>query len=254
MPWFYHFANVCLRIILRVLLDCHVTGLENVPGDGPLIVAISHASFLDPLMAGAFIPRDIVMMSKIENFQTPVLGTIVKLYGAFPIRRGEVDLQAMRTAIDVLRSGGALLMAPEGTRSKDGRLQKGHDGTALIAVRTGARVLPVSIWGQKEFWGNLLRLRRTKIGFVVGKSFVFKSPSRKPARHILQAMTQELMYQIAASLPAEYRGVYSDLSAATTEYLSFDNADSEGFTDGYRLPAEAPDPGAGHDRHLAVSR
>ncbi len=228
MLWFYHFANSFLRLFFRIVLDYRVTGLENVPRSGPLIVAINHSSFLDPLMAGAFIPRDIVMMSKIENLRLPVLGIIVKLYGAFPIRRGEADVQAMRKALEVLRGGGALLMAPEGTRSQDGRLQPGHDGTALIALRTGARVLPVSIWGQKPFWSNLARLRRTKVGFTVGRSFVFESPGRKPPRDVLHRMTQELMYQIAVSLPPQYRGVYGDLSAATAEYLSFDSTDGEG--------------------------
>lgn len=228
MLWFYHLANVFLRLVFRIVLDYRVTGLENVPRNGPLIVAINHSSFLDPLLAGAFIPRNIVMMSKIENFRMPVLGIIVRLYGAFPVRRGEVDLQAMRKAMEVLRGGGALLMAPEGTRSRDGRLQEGHDGTVLVAVRTGARIVPVAIWGQKPFWSNLLRLRRTRIGFAVGKSFVLKSTTRKPPRNVLHRMTQELMYQIAGSLPPRFRGVYSDLSAATTEYLSFDRAGGEG--------------------------
>jgi 1-acyl-sn-glycerol-3-phosphate acyltransferase len=121
--------NFILRIVFKLLLNLEVVGLENVPLEGPLILMINHTHLIDPAMAGGVMPREIVAMSKAENFRDPILGIIVRLYGAFPVRRGEVDLQATRRALEVLHHGEVLLMAPEGTRSQDCRLQPGHDGT-----------------------------------------------------------------------------------------------------------------------------
>jgi 1-acyl-sn-glycerol-3-phosphate acyltransferase len=210
MTWFYHLANAFFRLAFRILFDYRVHGLENVPREGPLIVAINHASFADPLMAGAFIPRHITMMGKVELFRKPIFGLLVRMYGAFPVRRGEGDLQAVRRSLEVLRSGGALLLAPEGTRSKDGKLQRGREGTALIALRTGATILPVAIWGPKYLWKNLARLRRTKVEMVIGEPFRLESPSRRPNRQQLRELTDEIMRRIAILMPPELRGAYGD--------------------------------------------
>jgi 1-acyl-sn-glycerol-3-phosphate acyltransferase len=219
MWWFYHLANVVLRGLFAILLDYQVTGVENVPQTGPLIVAINHTSFLDPLLVGVFIPREVTMMAKVELFRTPVFGLIVRLYGAFPIRRGEVDRQAIRKAMEVLRGGGALLMAPEGTRGGTEQLQQGHHGVTMIALHTGAAILPVAIWGPKHFWSNVARLRRTRVGMAVGEPFTLKSEAAKPSREEMRAMTDEIMYRLAALLPPEVRGVYSDLTAARKDHL-----------------------------------
>lgn len=217
--WFYHLANTLLRVLFKILLDCQVSGLEKIPLEGPLIVATNHTSFLDPLLVGVFVPREVIMMSKVENFEKPVLSLIVRLYGAFPVRRGEVDRRALREAIQVLREGKALLMAPEGTRSKTGLLQKGRDGTAFVAARTKAVVVPMAIWGGKKFWSNLARLKRTKIGINVGAPFMLATEKGKPGREELQQMTRESMYRIAALLPSELRGYYSDLGQASDRYI-----------------------------------
>ncbi|NIO68574.1 MAG: 1-acyl-sn-glycerol-3-phosphate acyltransferase, partial [Anaerolineae bacterium] len=108
---------------------------------------------------------------KAENFGDPILGIIVRLYGAFPVRRGEVDLQATRRALEVLRHGEVLLMAPEGTRSKECRLQPGHDGMTFIALRANAPILPMAITGAKDLGSNLKRLRRTEVKIVIGQPF-----------------------------------------------------------------------------------
>jgi len=208
--WFYHLANAFFRLAFRVLFDYRIRGLENVPREGPLIVAINHASFADPLMIGAFFPRHITMMGKVELFRKPIFGLLVRMYGAFPVRRGEGDLQAVRRSLEVLRAGDALLLAPEGTRSKDGKLQRGKEGTALIALRTGAIILPVAIWGPKYLWKNLARLRRTRVEMVIGEPFRLESPSRRPNRQQLRELTDEIMRRIAVLMPPELRGAYAD--------------------------------------------
>jgi 1-acyl-sn-glycerol-3-phosphate acyltransferase len=105
---FYGFANLVLRLLFYLLTRLEVTGKENVPHSGSLMVAMNHVNFLDPLLLGAVIPRRIWWMSKIENWNNPIMGTVLTLYGAFPVQRGEVDRKALVRAMDILRTGGAL--------------------------------------------------------------------------------------------------------------------------------------------------
>jgi 1-acyl-sn-glycerol-3-phosphate acyltransferase len=219
--------NFLLRIVFKLLLNLEVVGLENVPPEGPLILMINHTHLIDPAMAGGVMPREIVAMSKMENFQDPILGIIVRLYGAFPVQRGEVDLQATRRALEVLRHGEVLLMAPEGTRSEDCRLQPGHDGMTFLALRSNAPVLPMAITGVKDLGSNLKRLGRTDVKIVIGKPFHFRPSGGKVRRDVLHQMTEEAMYQLAAILPPEYQGVYSDLGSATERFLIFEDGGRE---------------------------
>ncbi len=120
-------------------------------------------------------------------------------------------------------------MAPEGTRSKECRLQPGHDGMTFIALRANAPVLPMAITGAKDLGSNLKRLRRTDVKIVIGKPFCFRpsgtaNERKKVRRDVLHQMTEEAMYQLAAILPPEYRGVYSDLDSATERFLVFEGA------------------------------
>jgi 1-acyl-sn-glycerol-3-phosphate acyltransferase len=220
MRLFYNLANAAMRIAARILLDMHITGLENMPKSGPIIVAMNHTSFLDPVLIGMFIPRYVTMMSKAENFSNPLFAIIIRLYGVFPVRRGEIDREALLRSVKALQAGDALLMAPEGTRSKTGLLQKGRDGTAFVALRAGAPILPVAIWGGKQFWSNLKRLRRTRIDMVIGEPFRLVSSGEPLSRYEMRQMTTEAMCRLAALLPTELRGPYSNLSAATGRYVA----------------------------------
>ena len=219
----HRLLNVILRILFKLLLNLEVVGLENVPLEGPLILMINHTDLIDPAMAGGVMPREVVAMAKIESFRNPILGIIVRLYGAFPVRRGEMDLGALRQALEVLRNGEVLLMAPEGTRSKECRLQPGYDGMTFIALRANAPILPMAIIGTNDFSSNLKRLRRTDVNIVIGKPFRFRPSAEKVRRDVLHQMTEEIMYQLAAILPPEYRGVYSDLDSATERFLVFED-------------------------------
>jgi len=216
---FQRFAKIVLRLFMRVFLQVRVTGLEHLPRSGRLIVMMNHIHALDPILVTAVLPRDITIMSKIENLRLPFFGWIVRWYGSFPIRRGEADLQAMRQALQVLEKEGALLMAPEGTRSKTGGLQAGHDGMTLVATRTDCPILPVAISGDEAFNRNLKRLRRTPVQITIGELFVFTNREGRPSRAQLRQMTREAMYRLSALLPAPYRGVYAGLFQATTELI-----------------------------------
>lgn len=216
---FQRFANLVLRFVMFILLDLEVEGLENLPEEGPLITVQNHMIFVDTVIGAAFIKRQVVGMSKVENYRYAPLAILFRLYGTLPVRRGEVDRTALRTALRVLEEGKVLMVAPEGTRSKTNTLQKGKDGLSYVAVKAGAPIVPIAIWGQEKFWDQLRRLRRTKVKMVMGKPFIFEPGEGKLTREQLSQMTHEMMYRLAALLPPEYRGYYSDLSAATEEYV-----------------------------------
>lgn len=216
---FHRFAKWVLRGLLALLLDYEIIGLENVPRKGPVIVAINHMNFLDPVLATVFIPRDIVSMAKAELFASPVVGLVFRLYGAFPVHRGEIDRTALKRAMAALKEEKALLMAPEGTRGGDWRLIRAREGVAYVALKASVPILPVAISGSERFWKELARLHRTKTKVVVGEPFLLVPEEGKVTREQLSELTTEAMYRLAALLPPQYRGVYSDLAAATGEQI-----------------------------------
>lgn len=225
-PWFYYFGNWFMRNLFRVLLRVQVRGLEQAPREGALIVAISHSSFLDPLLAGVNIPRDVIPMAKSEAFSIPVIGWWIKWYGAFPVRRGETDMSAFKTALRVLLAGNAMVMAPEGHRSELGALQQGREGAIMLSLRTGAPILPVAVWGGKAFWKNLTRLRRTPMWFSVGAPVLPAVTGAKPTRERVGQMADELMFCIADMMPPEMHGYYAGKTRATQYLLPYRAADS----------------------------
>lgn len=214
-PWFYYFGNWFLRTVFPVVLRLDVRGLENVPREGAAIIAISHSSFLDPLLAGAYIPRDVIPMAKIEAFNYPVIGLIVRFYGAFPVRRGEADMSAFKTALRLLQAGYAMVMAPEGHRSESGALQQGREGAIMLSLRTGAPIVPVAVWGGKSFWKCLLHLKRTPVWFYVGEPVRPVVMETKPTRERMAHMSDELMFCIAEMMPVQVHGYYADKTRTT---------------------------------------
>jgi 1-acyl-sn-glycerol-3-phosphate acyltransferase len=158
---------------------------------------------------------------KVESWDNPLLRTIFDLIDAIPLRRGEVDRAALKQALAALKSRYLLGIAPEGTRTHDGKLIQGHHGVAMLGLLSKAPILPAAHYGGEAVRSNLRRLRRTDIYLVVGRPFYLVAGEAKVTKEVRQQMVDEIMYQIAALLPASYRGYYSDLSAATTTYLRF---------------------------------
>jgi 1-acyl-sn-glycerol-3-phosphate acyltransferase len=196
--------------------------VARVPERGPLIIASNHINFLEvPLVYTHLLPRPVIGFAKAESWDNPFKRVLFDLGGGIPLNRGEADVGAIRQALAALEAGRILAVAPEGTRSGHGRLQRGHPGIVLLALRSGAPVLPLVYYGGERFWGNLGRLRRTDFTIVVGQPFHLDAGGAKPSREVRRQMADEVMYQMAALLPPPYRGVYSDLSAATEEYLRF---------------------------------
>jgi 1-acyl-sn-glycerol-3-phosphate acyltransferase len=209
-----------IRILSRILFRVHDEELPKIPHHGPLILVANHVNFADvPIFYTHLIPRSVTGFTKIENWNNPAFGFLFSLGGAIPIRRGLVDRTAIVGALDVLRSGRILAIAPEGTRSGDGRLQKAHSGVSVLALDSGAPVWPVAYWGGEKFWHNIKRLRRTDFHVRVGEPFHVRTGEEKITRAVREQITVEIMFRLAALLPEEYRGVYSDLSKATSRYL-----------------------------------
>ncbi len=209
-----------LRAIGRTLCRVHDEELARIPHHGPLLIVANHVNFLDvPIFYTHLIPRAVTGFAKLETWKNPAIGILFTLGGAIPIRRGEVDRTAIGRAKEILQSGKILAIAPEGTRSGDGCLQKARTGVSVLALDSGAPVIPVAYYGGEKFRSNISRLARTDFYFRVGAPFQVRMEGGKLTREVREQITAEIMYRLAALLPAEYRGYYSDLSKATSRYL-----------------------------------
>ena len=209
----FYWLNVWtwIRATLWVVTSQDVVGKENIPRKGTLIFTCNHFSVGDPPLLIGIFPRRIVWMAKQELFDLPLLGKLYNMGGFIPVRRFEGDLRAIRRSQDALRRGHVLGMFPEGTRS-GGRLGRAEPGTALIALRTGALVLPVAIWGTEHVRLPRDLFRRTKAHARFGEPYRLPNPSRI-TREAVAAGTDEIMRRIAELLPPEYRGEYADTGA-----------------------------------------
>ena len=215
-----------LRLLMKLLLRLEVSGLENIPVEGPVIIVINHIAFLDPLMICGVSPRLVIPLAKREAFDSFLWRPFLTIYGAIPVQRGEADTRAVRTALKLLKHNGVILMAPEGTRSPTYELQPGKEGAALIALRSEATIVPIGITGTHQIKANLTKLKRAPVRLVVGLPFRLHSTtaSGRVARSETAAMTQAIMYRLAQQLPPGFRGVYSDLKETTEVYLVEDTS------------------------------
>ena len=207
MHWVYYAGRFFTMLLLFLVTRWRVIGRENIPRGGPLLIVANHLNLADPPILGASIGRKAVFMAKEELFRSRFSRYIVSNFGAFPVRRGGLDRVALKQAEQWLAQGVAVIMFPEGARSKTARLQPAFPGSALIASRMGAPILPVGITGTEHMKGKTWWLRRFDITVNIGRPF---SPpaSGKRTKAELAGLTDSIMKHIAALLPAEYRGNY----------------------------------------------
>lgn len=144
-------------LLARLLFGFRVSGAERVPRTGGLIIACNHISEMDPPVLGCAIPRPISFMAKMELFSHRFGDYFLSKLNAFPVNRSGIDTRAIRTAIDYLKGGEAVVIFPEGTRSRDGRMLPVKAGISLIASASGVPVLPAFIWGTDHAWKSLTR-------------------------------------------------------------------------------------------------
>lgn len=148
-----------------------VEGRENVPMKGGLIVASNHISFWDPPLVGTAVGRELHFLAKEELFRNAVFGSLIRSFNAIPIRRGVADLSGLNKAMEVLRAGRALIMFPEGSRMRDGRLHRARPGVGMLAAGTDARILPCYIAGSDRPRQWLLRRAKLQVRIGVARTW-----------------------------------------------------------------------------------
>ena len=209
------------RIGSRAFARIQVGGMEHIPVSGPVILAINHISNADPVVTGAWITqvlrhRRIHWLGKRELFDWPVFGWVSAHAGVHPVNRDTADVEAFRLATRILEQGYVLLAFPEGTRSPTGELQEAKDGLAMLAMRTGAAIVPIGVNNSDAVWKKGQKLpspfpRRT-ITVRIGRPFRIADVlpagiDRKAAKGLA---TQAIMTRIAALLDPRHRGVYAN--------------------------------------------
>jgi 1-acyl-sn-glycerol-3-phosphate acyltransferase len=218
MSLFFWSCNTAFAASLGIWADYERSGQENVPLDGPLLIVANHQSNMDPPVVARSISRRTIFPAKRELFKYPLVDLLLRLWGAFPLTRGEPDTNAYRKILSTLASqNGCVTLFPEGTRTR-GSMRQAQSGPAMIALRTGVTVVPVGITGTSELGGVIRALN--PIGTIrvrIGRPFkvVDGGIDRKEA---VNGATEEIMGRIAELLPESFRGVYGDAAGADRKF------------------------------------
>ncbi|MBI2168215.1 MAG: 1-acyl-sn-glycerol-3-phosphate acyltransferase [Actinobacteria bacterium] len=214
----YWVVKGILTPLLRVLFRVRVEGRENVPSHGPVILASNHLSFLDSIFIPLVLRRRVTFVAKADYFDSWKTRWFFQGVGQIPIRRegGSASERALASALDVLRDGQVFGIYPEGTRSRDAKLHKGHTGVARLALRSGAAIVPVGLVGTRECQPP----DRTLPKFFVPITLRFGAPidvarfaGHEGDRLVLRQITDEVMFEIRELSGQEYDDTYSTKKA-----------------------------------------
>ena len=188
------FVLALVRGIYRLLFRIEIQGLENIPKDKNFLVTPNHLSNFDPPLIAAFLPVDMGYMAKASLFKVPVVSSVIKAFGAFPVKRSGNDMGAVKLAIKVLKEGKSLTLFPEGARIRTpGVLGKGKQGAAMIAAKAGVGFLPVGIESSYKF--------RSKVKLTVGEYIDFSEYyNQRLNSELLQQITDEMLMPKIAEL------------------------------------------------------
>lgn len=210
VSWLWRTMRPLAMPLLRLLLRMRVEGRRNVPKRGAAILASNHLSALDHVVLPAVTRRPIVNISKIEHFHNPVKRWFFRQWHVIPLHRGAGDQEAMARARQALAEGNLFAIYPEGTRSRDGKLHKGHTGVARLALEMRVPVIPVAMKGTFEAWpkGGKLRLFR-RTAAVVGRPIDLSEHwGKQDDRELCRAITDRIMRELAALSGQEYVDEY----------------------------------------------
>lgn len=189
----YGLVKVVLRPFTTVAFDARVSGVENVPSVGPLVVASNHLSYWDPPLLGTWFPRTVHFMAKRELFDNPLFGAILSRVHAFPVERESADVGAIRRALRILRNGEVVGIFPEGRRNPSGDLQA-RNGAVLLAATAKCPIVPVALLGTNA---AARRLRASHVEVRIGVPLRFQGSERKPTKSELTSWTELLAARIA---------------------------------------------------------
>jgi 1-acyl-sn-glycerol-3-phosphate acyltransferase len=214
----YWVVKAVLTPLLRLLYRVRVEGAERVPRAGAVIVAPNHRSFLDSIFIPLVIPRRVTFVAKADYFDSWKTKWFFNALGQIPIRRegGSASERALASAMDVLREGGVFGIYPEGTRTRDGRLHKGHTGVARLALRSGAPIIPVGLIGTDEIQpvDRKLPLFFKTVTIRFGQPI---DPKRfaggENDRMVLRQITDEVMFELRELTGYEYDDTYATKKA-----------------------------------------
>ena len=192
----YFIGKWTLFLLFKICFRLRVVGAENCPRHGALIVAPNHTSFLDPVIAGIAVSRGLNFMARDSLFKNRIFGKILSLVNSFPLKRERADLGAMKLAIDKLLQGKAVLIFPEGTRSKYGNLGAAKLGIGLLAASSEASILPCYIKGSNEALPREAVFPRfKKISVYIGKPLRFNKGGS--GRDLYMRIAAEVMKAIS---------------------------------------------------------
>jgi 1-acyl-sn-glycerol-3-phosphate acyltransferase len=205
---FRRLVRLLCRFLVLVCTRTTIRGLENFPARGPALVVTNHLGDADLLVLQACLPACGEILVKIELYDFPLLGALLEAFGVIWVHRGRPDRRALSAALEGLRQGRFVALAPEGRESLTGVLEPATEGAAFLALKAGVPVVPVTLTGTQNrlLLGHLKKLRRAPVVLRVGRPFVL-SP-RPGRRQAFQEGTRRIMETLAHQLPAELRGAY----------------------------------------------
>jgi 1-acyl-sn-glycerol-3-phosphate acyltransferase len=202
-------ARLAARILIRLLTEATLLGLEHFPIHGPAVIVVNHLGDADTAFLLGFLPVLPEALGKVELYEFPILGKLMDWYGIIWLHRGRPDRRALGCAIDGLAEGRFIVIAPEGRYSLNHGLEEGGPGAAYLALKANVPIVPIALTGTENsaVYGNLRHLKRPKITLTVGQPFYLRTDGEE-VQNSLQSGTQRIMESLAQLLPIEYRGYY----------------------------------------------
>ncbi len=208
-PAGWDFIQRLLRFLFKFIIHEDAQGLEYLPDRGPAILTPNHVAWFDVILMATYSKVPPVTFAADKWGRIPVINWLFRHFGqAIFVNRGAPDKQALMEALAELQAGRVLGVAPEGTRSHDGILRKGHDGAAWLASRSDAEIIPIAMWGHEHIISDWLHLRRPHVHFHVAEPFHLPPEAREARTRKLRIYTDMIMHRIAAMLPPDRRGYY----------------------------------------------
>jgi 1-acyl-sn-glycerol-3-phosphate acyltransferase len=200
-----------LRAFFKLSARCEVSGRANIPAAGPLLLVFNHLAHLDGPLVMAVMPFEVEAIGLSDLYRVPITGLLLRLYGLIPVHRDQYDRAVLRRTLQVLAEGKILALAPEARQSPTCSLERGRNGAAYLALRSGAPLLPIGITGTEAIYSAWRQLQRPRLTVNIGVPFRLQGPLAHGAerRTQLDAGRDQIMGQIAALLPPQYRGVYA---------------------------------------------
>jgi 1-acyl-sn-glycerol-3-phosphate acyltransferase len=199
----YRLGWAGFRALFKLYFRWRVFGAENVPQTGPVILASNHASYLDPPLVGSALPRDINYLARESLFRFPGVGAILRSWNSVPVDRDGGGAKGLKMILDRLLKGGAIILFPEGTRTRDGKLQPARSGIGLTVIKSTAPVVPVRVFGTYEAYGRHMKIplpRRVIVRY--GKPLLFEE-LRAEAQTCPKPRLKEIYQEVSDAIMAE---------------------------------------------------